>query len=125
MLVPAPWHRPCFIPACILFSVEESPSPQWSRITSQCSLSPQAKCGSVSVLTTWLCSVHCYLLKDTQMPPSPQKDLRLFRSPEIWCFNFVFWAPSSCQIIEAIIIILMICGTSLKGNIKAELEECC
>ena len=47
----------------------------------QCSLSPQAKCVSVSVLTTWPCTVHCYLLTDTQIPPIPPKRFKVVPKP--------------------------------------------
>ena len=40
-------------------------------------LSPQVKHASVLVLTTWPCSVHCYLLTDTQIQKKKKKkDLR-------------------------------------------------
>ena len=69
ILAPPPWHRPCFILACILFSVEESPSPQWSRISSSVQfISPGKMCLCFS---THHKALYCSLLFTYRHPDSP------------------------------------------------------
>ena len=69
MLAPPPWHRLCFSLACILFSVEESPSPQWSRITSSVQfISPGKMCLCFS---THHMALYCSLLFTYRHPDSP------------------------------------------------------